>query len=110
MSSTIFIPPPGLRFRLVGYLSHCAVFSRTTQEPYVGHCNVSQGTFPDQWFTLLPGTGDYAGRYAIKGEMTEKVLYVRPDIPTAIWPSSYFVNKTFPEVGHFDDKEKHQIV
>ena len=87
MSSTLFIPPPGLRFRLVGYLSHCAVFSRTTQEPSVGHCDVSLGAFGDQWFTLLHGSGDRAGRYAFKGQMTGKVLYSRV---------------LFPNVGHVD--------
>ena len=72
-----YIPPPGLRFRLVGYVSQCAIFSRTAQEPHVWHHNVSYGEFPDQWFTLLHGSGNRAGRYAIKGQVTGKVLFSR---------------------------------
>ena len=81
MSSTIYIPPQGLRFRLVGYISHCAIFSRNSPEPTVGQVDVSQGEHPNQWFTLLHGTGGRSGRYAIKGQVTGKVLYSRKKDP-----------------------------
>jgi hypothetical protein len=81
MSSTLYIPPPGLRFRLIGYVSQCAVYSRNNGEPYVGHCSVSYGEYPDQWFTLLHGTGDHEGRYAIKGQASGKVLFSRNPRP-----------------------------
>lgn len=80
--STFFIPPEGLRFRIVGYLSQCAIFSRTTLEPQVGHLNISHGDFADQWFTALHGTGNHNGLVAIKGKMSGKVLFSRIQKPT----------------------------
>jgi len=82
MSSAFYIPPPGLRFRLIGYVSQCAIFSRDSQEPYVGHYSVSHGEYPDQWFTLLHDSGGHAGRYAIKGQTSGKVLFSRNQRPS----------------------------
>ena len=79
---SVFVPPEGLRFRIVGYASQCAIFSRTTKEPQVWHHNVSNGDFADQWFTLLHGTGKHAGLYAIKGQVTGKVLFSREQKPS----------------------------
>ena len=87
MSSTLYIPPQGLRFRLIGYASQCAIFSRTTQEPYVGHYSVSYGEYPSQWFTLLHDCEGHPGRYAIKSQVTGKVLFSR---------------RQSPQVGHVD--------
>ena len=78
----VFIPPQGLRFRLVGNDSQCAIFSRSNLEPEVGHYNVSNGQFPDQWFTLIHGNGIRSGLFAIKGQVTGKVLFSRSATPT----------------------------
>lgn len=80
--STFYIPPEGLRFRLVGYVSQCAIFSRNDPEPHVYHYNVSNGDFPDQWFTLLHGSEKRSGQYAIKGGASGKVLFCRGWHPT----------------------------
>jgi len=93
MSSTFYIPPPGLRFRLIGYVSQCAIFSRNTMEPYVWHYSVSHGEYSDQWFTLLHGTGSRSGRYAIKGRASGKVLFSR--------------NRS-PPVGHIEGDGKYE--
>ena len=77
MSSTFYIPPEGIRFRLVGYMSQRAIFSRNTIQPQVWHHSVSYGVFPDQWFTLLHGSGTRAGRYAIRGQASGRVLFSR---------------------------------
>ena len=76
-----YVPPPGLRFRLVGYVSQCVIVSRTHQEPHVSHSGVSYEEFPDQWFTLLHGSGNRAGRYAIKSHVTGFVLFSRNPVP-----------------------------
>ena len=89
---SVFIPPEGLRFRLVGYASQCAIFSRNDPEPEVGHYHVSHGQFPDQRFTLLHGKGDRSGLYVIKGELTGKVLFSR---------------SVKPAVGHVDSDGVH---
>ena len=79
MSSTFYIPPEGLRFRIVGYASQCAIYSRNTEDPTVSHCSLSHGAFSDQWFTLLHGTGAHAGLYAIKGQASGNVLFSRKE-------------------------------
>ncbi|KAF9648920.1 hypothetical protein BDM02DRAFT_3186671, partial [Thelephora ganbajun] len=76
MSSGFYIPPPGLRFRLVGYASQWAIFSRNTSDSPVGHHPASQ-EYPDQWFTLLHGSGNHAGLYAVKSQVTGNVLFSR---------------------------------
>ena len=77
MASVSYIPPQGLSFRIVGYVSQCAIYSRNSPDPTVSHLNISHGVHPDQWFTLLHGTGNRAGQYVIKGLASGKVLYSR---------------------------------
>ena len=93
MTSAFYIPPEGLHFRLVGYVSQCAIYLRDGPEPTVGHYNVSYGQYPEQWFTLLHGSGDRAGRYAIKAQITGKVLFSR---------------KPAPPVGHVEGDGKYE--
>ena len=73
MSSTFYIPPPGLLFRLIGYVSQHAIFS--TNAHSAGHYPVSNGEQSDQWFTLLHDNQGHPGRYAIKGMTSGRVLY-----------------------------------
>jgi len=82
MSSAFYVPPAGPRSRLIGYVSQCAIFSRSTAEPYVGHYSVSHGEYPDQWFTLLYGTSGHAGLCAIKGQASGEVLFSRSKSPS----------------------------
>jgi len=103
---SVYIPPEGLRFRIVGYSSQCAIFSRNSPEPEVWHYNVSNGQYPDQWFTLLHGEGDHSGLYAIKGQVTGKVLYSRATKPSVghILGDGYYSDNWFkiePGTGQF---------
>lgn len=84
-SEDLYIPPRGIYFRLLGYVSQYVIFSRNTQEPEVGHHPVG-GDYSDQYFELLPGSGDHAGLYAIRGKVSGKVLFSR--------------NGPDPNVGH----------
>ena len=79
MSSTFYIPPPGLLFRLIGYTSEHAFFSSSVRG--AGHYPVSHGEQSDQWFTLLHDSQGHPGRYAIKGMMSDSVLYSRSEPP-----------------------------
>ena len=81
MTTTLYIPPEGLRFRIIGYASQSAIFSRNTADPYVWHYSTTYGAFSDQWFTLLHGTGNRQGRYAIKGQASGKVIFSRTMVP-----------------------------
>lgn len=63
------------QFRIVGYSSGQVIFSRTHQQPKVGITNILPEC-PDQWFTLIPGTGSKEDLYAIKSVHTG-VLYSR---------------------------------
>jgi len=80
--TALYVPPEGLRFRIVGYASQCAIFSRNSPEPEVWHYNISHGDFADQWFTLLHGSGNHKGLYAIKGRVSGKVLFSRSQKPS----------------------------
>ena len=81
MTSNFYIPPEGLRFRIAGYASQRAIFSRTHREPAVWHHPLSDGEYPDQWFTLLHGRGNRAERYAIRGQLSGRVLVSRGRVP-----------------------------
>lgn len=82
-----FNPPAGLAFRLCGLASGRVLFSRNYPSPQVFH-HPQNEVYPDQWFFAIPGSGQYAGCYAIKSKNTGKVLFSRtsPD----------------PRVGHID--------
>ena len=90
MPSTCYIPPPGLFFRLIGYVSQHAIFSRNAHD--AGHSPVSHGEQSDQWFTLLHDSQNYPGRYAIKGTTSGRVLFSR---------------SLFPRVGHLEGDGQH---
>ncbi|KAI0758163.1 hemolytic lectin [Fomes fomentarius] len=81
----LFVPPEGLLFRIVGYASQCAIFSRHDQEPQVGHFHTANGGFDDQWFSFLHGSGNNSGLVAIKGRKTGKVLYSRRQDDPRVW-------------------------
>ncbi|KAJ3485529.1 hypothetical protein NLI96_g4885 [Meripilus lineatus] len=72
----LYIPPHGIYFRLLGYVSQNVIFSRTAQEPQVGQIPV-ESVYSDQWFTLIHGTGNRKGTYAIKGKVSGNVLFSR---------------------------------
>lgn len=80
-TTTLYIPPEGLRFRIVGHDSQNAIYMRYSPDPNVGHYAIANGVEDDQWFTLLYGSGSYAGKYAIKGQVTGNVLFSRSESP-----------------------------
>ena len=94
MSSQLYIPPRGIGFRIVGYVSQQVIYSRNSPDPQVGQVAVDR-VYPDQTFELIHGTGNRAGLYAIKGRESGKVLFSR---------------STDPKIGHvsgngtYDDK------
>ncbi|BFI06039.1 hypothetical protein MPTK1_1g28830 [Marchantia polymorpha subsp. ruderalis] len=73
--SELYIPPKELSFRLRGYVSNYVIFARNEPDPTVYHYGGE--TSADQWFQLIPGTGNHAGSYLIKSKCTGKVLYSR---------------------------------
>jgi hypothetical protein len=75
-SAELYIPPEGLAFRLLGYLSQHVLYSRTHRKPEFGHHPVTDD-YPDHYFTLVKGTGARQGLYAIKSKHTGYVLYSR---------------------------------
>lgn len=75
----MYIPPEGIYFRLLGQHSQWVLFSRDAQ-PYVGTAPASP-KYDDQYFTLVPGTGEHKGAYLIRSKMTKKVLFSRVSDP-----------------------------
>ena len=74
-SSELFIPPPGLKFRLIGYQGGQAIFANNERDPkntlqlYDG----SNEKYDDQWWTLENAPG---GRYFIKSTYRPNDHYV----------------------------------
>ncbi|KAK0209867.1 hypothetical protein IW262DRAFT_497764 [Armillaria fumosa] len=85
---SIYIPPEGLYFRLFAIESKCVLYSRRSPTPQVWQYK-GGNEYEDQLFTLIHGTGERAGLYAIKGKATGWMLYSRasPD----------------PRVGHVNE-------
>lgn len=71
----MYIPPNGLYFRLLGYVSQEVIFARNS-DPKVG-CVSYTSEHTDQYFTLIHGTGEHSGKYAIKSKATGYVLFSR---------------------------------
>lgn len=69
------IPAQGVRFRLKARDSQHVLFSRDSPNPTVGH--FYGPPYNDQIFTLIYGTGDRRGKYAIKSWHCGKVLFSR---------------------------------
>ncbi|KAI0730853.1 hypothetical protein C8Q76DRAFT_613658, partial [Earliella scabrosa] len=68
---------------------YCGLFlCRCALDPQVGHYVISKVAFDNQWFTLLHGTGDRAGSFAIQGCKSGRVLKSR--------------SHTEPRMGHVD--------
>lgn len=74
--SALYIPPQGIYFRLLGNASQNVLFSRTSPEPQVGQ-TPTQAESDIQFFTLVYGTGERDGTYAIKSKATGNVLFSR---------------------------------
>lgn len=92
LPAPLYIPPHGLQFRIWGYSSEQVIFSRTNNELQVGVWLASP-VERDQWFTLIYGTGDNKGLYAIKGIHSGKLL---------------FSSSVDPRVGHVDRAGSHK--
>jgi len=77
----MYIPQEGLYFRLVSTNTKYKLFSRTGALPEFWHFNGPQ--YDDQVFTLIYGTSSnsHPGQYAIKGVLSERVLYSRENDP-----------------------------
>lgn len=85
----LYIPPKELFFKLLSYSSKHVLYSRDN-DPNFGH--YEGPTSHDQWWSLIPGTGKYAGCYAIKSKFTDKVVFSR---------------STEPRVGHIGGDGKY---
>ena len=71
----MYIPPHGIYFRLRNEVSGYVIYSRSKDDPEFYHYG---GPFcEDQLFTLLYGSGERAGKYAIKGKDSGKVIFSR---------------------------------
>ncbi|KAK0196670.1 hypothetical protein F5146DRAFT_946624 [Armillaria mellea] len=78
----MYIPPQGIYFRLLGRVSQCVLFARNSPEPLVWQFKGPESE--DQLFTLIHGTGEHAGLYAIKSKATGMVLFSRMSPPPRV--------------------------
>jgi hypothetical protein len=113
-ASSQALPPPNVAFRLVGLQSSHAFFSRWSGDPTFWH--YSGPVSDDQWWYLIPGTGDHAGYYLLKSKYTGKVMFSRaepdPRVGHISGDGKYDDNWFFLEfgsgsrVGHFRVRNK----
>ncbi|KAH7885611.1 hemolytic lectin [Phlebopus sp. FC_14] len=73
--SDFYIPPEGIYFRLLGYVSQKVLFARYVDPPF-GQVP-QEPVYEDQYFTLIHGTGAHEGTYVIKSLKTGYVLFSR---------------------------------
>lgn len=89
-SEDFYIPPSGITFQLVGYLTQDVLFSRAEDdsEGEVGQYHYDEGK-GNEVFELLAGSDEHSGLYAIKNRTSKLFLYSR-QVDTS--------------VGHSDEK------
>lgn len=74
--ASLYIPPTGLYFRLLGLNSNKVLFSRNGTDPEFWHHPVGE-TYDDQWWHLSPGSGKHEGYYLVVSKYTGKVIFSR---------------------------------
>jgi len=72
----MYIPPAGVLFRLENKNSKKVLYSSSTAKPPVFHAP-KEPIQDNQWFYLIQGTGNRAGKYVIKGKESDQVLFSR---------------------------------
>jgi hypothetical protein len=75
-TSTFYTPPPGFQFRLCGKVSEKALYSSAKIKPAVFH-TPRKDVQENQWFYLIHGSGPRAGKFAIKGKESDRVIFSR---------------------------------
>lgn len=78
----LYIPPPGITFRLLGHSSQKVLFSRNVGRDLsqnFGTESVGTTRSDDQYFTLVLGTGSNQGKYLFKSKLTGKILFTSGD-------------------------------
>lgn len=72
----MYIPPPGIPFRILAFESNLVFFSRTAGGPEFNHVG-RDPVYPDQYFQLIPGTGQHSGSYLIEGLVSKYRIFSR---------------------------------
>ncbi|KAH8700498.1 hemolytic lectin [Talaromyces proteolyticus] len=70
-----YIPPKDISFRLRNCSSNYVLYSRDKNDPTFYH--YGGDIADDQFWYLIPGTGDHADTYMFKSKATKKVIYSR---------------------------------
>lgn len=74
-----YIPPEGICFQLFNRESKKVIFTSFLAGPQVGHCSASpinESTSYEQYFTLIHGTNNNKGLYALKSKFTSRVVRI----------------------------------
>lgn len=75
------IPAPGAYFRIVNESTQMVLVSNNKSDLGVSRYPVTGATYDDQYFSLVPGTGEHKGTYLIRGKASNNVLYSRDTSP-----------------------------
>ncbi|CAN9276535.1 unnamed protein product [Alternaria sp. RS040] len=78
MSSTLVIPPPDIRTRIVGMKCRMVLYSHERDHASLNHVDMTK-PYDDQYWYIKPGEDEQAGRYLIVSGRTNRALYVNPN-------------------------------
>ena len=75
MNSDLFIPPPGIRTRILGTYARRALYSNKRDAKALSHVDLTT-PYDDQYWYIRPGKDQYAGQYLIVSAFTDQCLYI----------------------------------
>ncbi|KAK6339927.1 hypothetical protein TWF718_009316 [Orbilia javanica] len=92
--SKFFIPPPSIRVRIIGVLSRAAIYSNPRNDHILKQVPMAE-LYDDQWFYIIPGTGDKKSFYRIKSAFTGEGVYLNRGKAGTIGWNSVFDDQYF---------------
>lgn len=75
----LYIPPEEISVRIRSCATNKCFYSRFSPDPKFNLWD--EGPYLDQWWQLIPGTGDKEGAYAIKSKVTGRVIFSKASAP-----------------------------
>jgi len=110
-----YIPPPGIYFRMLSPFTSRVIHSKNEDNSPLGSWKPAPdhtwGPGSAGWFSLIPGTGDFEGKYLIRSRKTGKYIYSKaPPIPDkqrvghcdeVAWQTDYTHFKLVPGKGQW---------
>ncbi|RAQ98658.1 hemolytic lectin lslb [Stemphylium lycopersici] len=76
MSSTLYVPHPNIRTRLVGVETKRVLFSHPRDKKALNHVDMAVTRYDDQYWYIKPGQDKYKGKFLVVSAYTERSIYI----------------------------------